>query len=137
MRPHDPAREDAPHPLPLCPERRALPKRRALPNGRRLARQLGGGGTAVEVLSAGSAPAEAMREIAIGLSARCPRTGEMIAGVDLAAAMGCGGACPVLPGVRCLDWQLDDPAGKPLEQVRPIRGEIKRRVQDLLGRLLA
>ena len=99
----------------------------------------------VEVLSAGSHPAaeihpvaaEAMREIGIDLSACRPRrwTDDMIGGVDLVITMGCGDSCPILPGVRCVDWQLDDPSGKPLGQVRPIRDEIQRRVETLIREL--
>ena len=109
------------------------------------ARRLGGG--RVEVLSAGSEPAaavhpvavEAMREAGIDLSEQQPRrwTDEMIGGVDLVVTMGCGDSCPVLPGVRYVDWQIDDPSGKPLEAVRPIRDEIERRVRMLLGELAA
>ena len=109
------------------------------------ATRLGGG--RVEVFSAGSEPAaavhpvavEAMREAGIDLSEQQPRrwTDEMIGGVDLVVTMGCGDSCPVLPGVRYVDWQLDDPSGKPLEAVRPIRDEIERQVRMLLGELAA
>ena len=107
--------------------------------------QLGGG--RIEALSAGSEPAdavhpvavEAMREAGIDLSEQRPRrwSGEMIGGTDLVVTMGCGDSCPVLPGVRYVDWELDDPSGKPLEEVRPIRDEIKRRVQMLIEELAA
>jgi arsenate reductase len=56
---------------------------------------------------------------------------------DVVITMGCGDACPIYPGKRYLDWELDDPAGKGLDQIRPIRDEIDRRVQALIAELLA
>ncbi|MFV2115268.1 arsenate reductase ArsC [Micromonospora sp. LOL_025] len=103
-------------------------------------------GDAVEVRSAGSAPAgtvnpaavEAMREVGIDISAQTPTllayaTAESS---DVIVTMGCGDACPVFPGKRYEDWQLDDPAGKGVGAVRPIRDEIRARVQRLLRELV-
>jgi arsenate reductase len=100
----------------------------------------------VVVRSAGSAPAgsinpavvQAMDEFGLDLSKEFPKplTTEAVQAADVVITMGCGDACPVFPGKRYLDWQLDDPAGKPLEQVRPIRDDIDRRVQALLAELV-
>jgi arsenate reductase len=102
---------------------------------------------AVEVRSAGSAPAEsinpavreAMAEIGLDLSREIPKklTTDAVEAADVVITMGCGDACPVFPGKRYLDWQLEDPAGKGVEDVRPIRDEIDRRVRELLTELLA
>jgi arsenate reductase len=102
-------------------------------------------GEHVEVRSAGSEPAEelnpavveAMREVGIDLDGRRPRrlADEDVRGADVVVTMGCGDACPVYPGKRYEDWELDDPAGKSLDEVRPIRDEIERRVRDLVMRL--
>ncbi|WP_017594195.1 arsenate reductase ArsC [Nocardiopsis potens] len=99
-------------------------------------------GDAVEVRSAGSAPAEqvnpvavqAMAEAGIDITAERPKvlTPDAVRTSDVVITMGCGDACPVFPGRRYLDWELDDPAGKPLEQVRLVRDEIARRIEDLL-----
>jgi len=101
----------------------------------------------VLVRSAGSAPAdtlnpavvEVMREIGIDLTAEHPKvlTTEAVEASDVVITMGCGDTCPVFPGKRYLDWILDDPAGLPVEQVRPIRDEIDQRVRDLLSVLAA
>ncbi|GAA1115249.1 arsenate reductase ArsC [Nocardiopsis composta] len=106
-------------------------------------RHLAGG--AVEVRSAGSAPAEkvnpvavqAMAEVGIDITAERPKalTRDAVRAGDVVITMGCGDACPVFPGKRYLDWELDDPAGRTLEQVRPIRDEIARRVEALLADL--
>ena len=103
-------------------------------------------GGRVEVLSAGSAPAdslnpvvvEAMLEEGIDLGSATPKilTDEAVAGSDVVVTMGCGDACPFFPGKRYEDWSLDDPAGQGLEAVRPIRDEIRRRVQALVDELL-
>ena len=103
-------------------------------------------GGRVHVRSAGSTPAdeinpavqEAMREVGLDLSQEFPKplTDEVVRAADVVITMGCGDACPLYPGKRYLDWQLDDPAGKSLEEVRPIRDEIDRRVQSLLDELL-
>jgi protein-tyrosine-phosphatase len=99
-------------------------------------------GDRVEVRSAGSTPAdevnpavvEAMREAGIDISAETPKvlTVEAVQASDVVITMGCGDACPVFPGKTYLDWQLDDPAGRGVEAVRPIRDEIERRVRDLI-----
>ena len=101
----------------------------------------------VSVRSAGSAPAdslnpavvEAMREIGVDLTAEQPKllTTEAVEASDVVITMGCGDTCPVFPGKRYLDWTLDDPAGLPVEQVRPIRDEIDRRVRTLLDELIS
>ncbi|MER5197450.1 arsenate reductase ArsC [Streptomyces sp. NPDC002755] len=103
------------------------------------------GGDRVEVRSAGSAPAdtvnaavvEAMKEVGIDISARTPKilTTEAVQSSDVVITMGCGDTCPVFPGKRYLDWQLDDPAGQGVEAVRPIRDEIEQRVRGLLTEL--
>ncbi|MGI9135581.1 MAG: arsenate reductase ArsC, partial [Candidatus Nanopelagicales bacterium] len=108
------------------------------------ARALSGG--AVEVLSAGSAPAnsvnpavvEAMLEEGIDISAEVPKvlTTESVKESDVVITMGCGDVCPIFPGKRYEDWVLEDPAGQGVEAVRPIRDEIKRRINELLDDLL-
>ncbi|MFD0900080.1 arsenate reductase/protein-tyrosine-phosphatase family protein [Actinomadura sediminis] len=92
--------------------------------------------------SAGTAPAaelelvivEAMAEIGVDLSPEFPKplTDELVAAADLVVTLGCGGACPVLPGIRYLDWTVPDPAGRPLTEVRRIRDELDLLVTDLL-----
>jgi protein-tyrosine-phosphatase len=99
----------------------------------------------VEVRSAGSAPAdainpavrEAMAEIGIDISAAHPKllTTDAVESSDVVVTMGCGDACPVYPGKRYLDWPLNDPAGKGVDAVRPIRDEIDARVRGLLDEL--
>jgi arsenate reductase (thioredoxin) len=101
----------------------------------------------VRVRSAGSDPAEhinpvvveAMAELGIDLSAEVPKPlgDDAVRAADAVVTMGCGDACPVYPGRRYLDWELEDPAGKDLESVRRIRDEIDRRVGQLLDELLA
>ena len=103
-------------------------------------------GDRVEVRSAGSAPAdqvnpaaiEAMKEVGIDISAEQPKvlTYDAVEASDVCITMGCGDACPVFPGKRYLDWKLDDPAGQGVEAVRPIRDEIKRRIEGLIEELL-
>jgi arsenate reductase len=98
-----------------------------------------------EARSAGSRPAErvhpevveAMTEIGVDLSARVPHGLEHSDAewADVVVTMGCGEECPVVPGKRYVDWDLDDPAGRPVEEVRRIRDEIRRRVDGLLGDL--
>jgi protein-tyrosine-phosphatase len=100
---------------------------------------------AVEVRSAGSAPADAvnpavrevMAELGIDLSAERPKklTVDAVEASDVVITMGCGDACPVFPGKRYLDWELPDPAGRTTEEVRPIRDEIDARVRALLAEL--
>ncbi len=103
-------------------------------------------GGRVVVRSAGSAPADqvnpvviaAMDELGIDLSTAFPKplTDEVVRAADVVITMGCGDACPVYPGKRYLDWQLDDPAGRGVDAVRPIRDEIDRRVRQLVTELL-
>ena len=102
-------------------------------------------GDRVEVRSAGSVPAdavnpavvEAMREVGIDISAETPKvlTVDAVRASDVVITMGCGDTCPVFPGKRYLDWQLDDPAGQGIDAVRPIRDEIERRIRGLVGEL--
>jgi len=97
------------------------------------------------VLSAGTTPGErvhpevveVMRELGIDLSGRTPRrlTRELAEGVDVVVTMGCGDACPYIPGKRYLDWDLPDPAGRPVAEVRALRDEIERRVRALADEL--
>jgi arsenate reductase len=103
-------------------------------------------GERVVVRSAGSIPAdeinpavvEVMREVGVDLSRELPKplTTEAVQAADVVITMGCGDACPVFPGKRYLDWDLRDPSGLPVEEVRPIRDEIDRRVTMLLADLL-
>ena len=103
------------------------------------------GGARVEVLSAGSAPAntinpsvvEAMLEVGIDISAEVPKvlTNDAVQESDVVITMGCGDACPFYPGKRYLDWKLTDPAGQGVESVRPIRDEIEKRILNLLTEL--
>ena len=100
--------------------------------------ELGGG----SARSAGSEPAaavhpevvEAMRELDVDLSGRTPRGVDRsdVEWADVVVTMGCGDACPYIPGKRYVDWDLDDPAGKSLDEVRAIRDEIRRRVEALV-----
>jgi arsenate reductase (thioredoxin) len=102
---------------------------------------------AVEVRSAGSEPADrinpvavqAMREVGIDITAQTPRKlDHATAGSsDVLVSMGCGDACPVFPGKRYLDWDLDDPAGQGIDAVRRIRDDIKGRVEQLVTELRA
>jgi arsenate reductase (thioredoxin) len=79
----------------------------------------------------------AMRERGIDITAEFPKpwTEEIVRAADVVITMGCGDACPLYPGKRYLDWELDDPAGKTVDDVRPIRDEIERRVRHLLDEL--
>jgi arsenate reductase len=100
----------------------------------------------VAVRSAGSAPADQVNPAAVAVMAELgldltkaspkPLTAEAVQASDVVITMGCGDACPVFPGKRYLDWDLDDPAGQPLEVVRRIRDDIDARVQGLLAELL-
>ncbi len=104
------------------------------------------GGDRVEVLSAGSVPAEqvnpaavaAMLEEGIDMSAERPKilTDAAVRESDVVITMGCGDTCAVYPGKRYLDWALDDPAGQGVDAVRPIRDEIRVRVQALVDELV-
>ena len=103
------------------------------------------GGARVEVRSAGSEPAdrinptavEAMAELGIDIAGQQPKVLEVetVRESDVVITMGCGDACPVFPGKRYEDWELDDPAGRPLGEVRRIRDDIGRRVEHLLATL--
>jgi len=99
----------------------------------------------ITVRSAGSIPAseinptvlEVMREIGLDLTIQSPKplTSEVVEASDVVITMGCGDACPIFPGKRYVDWDLQDPAGLPIGQVRPIRDEIDRRVRALAAEL--
>ena len=103
-------------------------------------------GDAIEVRSAGTAPADevnpvvvqAMAEVGVDVGAASPRrlTAGSAEASDVIVTMGCGDECPYFPGKTYLDWPLDDPAGQPLEAVRPIRDQIRSRVQRLIHDLL-
>jgi arsenate reductase (thioredoxin) len=100
----------------------------------------------VDVRSAGSLPGDqvnpsavaAMAEVGVDISQQTPKvlTADAVQASDVVITMGCGDACPIFPGKRYLDWQLADPAGLGVEAVRPIRDEIRARVQALLVELL-
>ncbi|MTE23591.1 arsenate reductase ArsC [Microbacterium sp. ZXX196] len=102
-------------------------------------------GDRVEVLSAGSAPkdainpvaVEAMSEVGIDIAGRTPKvlTTDAVRESDVVITMGCGDACPIFPGKRYEDWELDDPAGQGLDAVRPIRDEIRARVEALVDEI--
>lgn len=103
------------------------------------------GGDDVDVFSGGSEPAEsvnmaaveAMAEMGIDIGGEIPQpwADEIVRAADVVVTMGCGDACPVFPGKRYVDWELEDPSGKTLEQVRPIRDDIERRVRGLMAEL--
>jgi protein-tyrosine-phosphatase len=96
-------------------------------------------------LSAGTTPAEhvhpevieVMRELGIDLADRQPQllTRELAEQADLVVTMGCGDSCPYIPGKRYIDWELPDPKGRPLDEVRATRDEIQRRVEELAAEL--
>ncbi len=102
-------------------------------------------GDRIEVRSAGSAPAaevnpvavEAMAEVGVDITDQQPKilTTEAVEASDVVITMGCGDACPIFPGKRYEDWQLDDPAGQGIEAVRPIRDEIRARIEKLISEL--
>lgn len=102
-------------------------------------------GDRVEVLSAGSAPAEginpvaveAMAEVGIDIAGQQPKllSDAAVQSSDVVITMGCGDACPFYPGTRYEDWALEDPAGQGIDAVRPIRDEIRRRVEELIDSL--
>jgi arsenate reductase len=104
-------------------------------------------GGRIDVRSAGSEPADtvnptvvqAMSEIGLDVSQEFPKplTGAAVRAADVVITMGCGDACPIFPGKRYVDWDLEDPAGKSLDEVRRIRDEIDRRVSALAADLLA
>jgi arsenate reductase (thioredoxin) len=100
----------------------------------------------VTVRSAGSAPAdtvnpavvEVMNELGLDLSQEFPKklSTDAVQAADVVITMGCGDACPVFPGKRYLDWELTDPAGKSVDEVRKIRDEVDRHIRDLLAELI-
>jgi arsenate reductase len=102
-------------------------------------------GDEVEVFSGGSNPAsevnpaaiEAMAEIGVDISSEFPKpwTDEVVQAANMVVTMGCGDSCPIFPGTRYMDWEVGDPAGLPLEQVRPIRDEIGARVRGIMAEL--
>ena len=102
-------------------------------------------GDRVEVFSGGSEPAASVNPVAVAamaergidiVAARPQRwSEERIRAADVVVTMGCGDTCPYVPGVRYVDWELDDPAGRPIEEVRPLRDEIERRVRGLMTEL--
>ena len=103
------------------------------------------GGDRVDVFSGGSEPADevnrgvvqAMAEVAVDISDELPKpwADDDVRAADVVVTMGCGDACPFYPGKRYLDWELEDPAGKGLQEIRPIRDEIERRVRALMAEL--
>ena len=107
------------------------------------ARRAGAG--RIEVFSGGSEPAgavnpvavEVMAEVGIDIAGFVPQrfTDDLLARVDVVVTMGCGDTCPYVPGKRYVDWPLDDPKGRPVEEVRRIRDEIRALVDDLVGQL--
>ena len=104
-------------------------------------------GDRIDVRSAGSMPADqinpiavdAMAEVGIDITAEQPKvlTTEAVQASDVVITMGCGDACPIFPGKRYEDWKLDDPAGQGIESVRPIRDEIRGRIEQLVKELTA
>ena len=106
-------------------------------------RHLGGDG--VDVFSGGSEPAQsvnqavvaAMAEVGIDVGSEIPQpwADEIVRAADTVVTMGCGDACPVFPGKRYVDWEIEDPSGKSLDEVRPIRDDIEQRVRDLMAEL--
>jgi arsenate reductase (thioredoxin) len=99
-------------------------------------------GDEVEVFSGGSDPAsvvnpsaiEAMAEVGVDISNEFPKpwTDEVVRAADVIVTMGCGDSCPIFPGKRYLDWEVGDPAGLPVEEIRPIRDELGERVRELM-----
>lgn len=106
-------------------------------------RHLAGGD--VDVFSGGSEPAEsvnqaavaAMAEIGVDMSEEIPQpwADEIVRAADLVVTMGCGDACPVFPGKRYIDWEIEDPSGRSVAEVRPIRDDIEQRVRNLMAEL--
>ncbi len=103
-------------------------------------------GDRIEVRSAGTAPVDAvnpvavqaMAEVGVDITAAAPKvlTPDAVRTSDVVITMGCGDACPYFPGTRYLDWPLADPAGQGIDAVRPIRDEIRAKVEDLIAELL-
>jgi arsenate reductase (thioredoxin) len=100
-------------------------------------RAVGWSGGSEPGISINPAAIEAMAERGIDIIGEYPKpwTDEVVRAADVIITMGCGDACPIFPGIRYVNWDLDDPAGKTVEDVRPIRDEIERRVRDLLGEM--
>ncbi|QEE60262.1 arsenate reductase ArsC [Salinibacterium sp. dk2585] len=104
------------------------------------------GGDRIEVRSAGSMPAdqinptavEAMAELGIDIAGEQPKvlTTDAVQESDVVITMGCGDVCPIFPGKRYEDWELDDPAGQGIESVRPIRDDIRNRIEQLVSELV-
>jgi len=102
-------------------------------------------GDRIDVFSGGSEPAEAlnrgaveaMAEVGIDITGELPMpwADEIVRAADVVITMGCGDACPLFPGKRYLDWQIEDPSGKSVAEIRPIRDEIERRVRALIAEL--
>ena len=102
-------------------------------------------GDRIDVYSGGSEPAdalnhgavEAMAEVGIDITGELPMpwADEIVRAADVVVTMGCGDACPLFPGKRYLDWELEDPSGKVVAEIRPIRDEIERRVRGLMAEL--
>ncbi|MEX1124264.1 MAG: arsenate reductase ArsC [Acidimicrobiia bacterium] len=102
-------------------------------------------GEQVDVFSGGSEPADtvnqaavaAMAEVGIDISREIPQpwADEIVRAADVVVTMGCGDACPIYPGKKYVDWELDDPSGKSVDEVRPIRDELEIRVRALMGEL--
>jgi protein-tyrosine-phosphatase len=102
-------------------------------------------GEQVDVFSGGSEPAatvnqaavDAMAELGIDIGTEIPQpwADEIVRAADAVVTMGCGDACPIYPGKKYVDWELDDPSGKTVDEVRPIRDELERRVQALMAEL--
>jgi arsenate reductase len=103
------------------------------------------GGESVDVFSGGSEPAEsvnraaveAMAEKGIDIATEIPQpwADEIVRATDVVVTMGCGDACPVFPGKRYIDWEIEDPSGKTVEEVRPIRDKLEQRVRSLMAEL--
>lgn len=102
--------------------------------GERATAWSGGSEPGIEVNPAAVA---AMAEVGIDISGEFPKpwTDEIVRAADVVVTMGCGDACPIFPGTRYLNWELDDPAGRTVEDIRPIRDDIERRVRELLDEL--
>ena len=102
-------------------------------------------GEQIDVFSGGSEPAAtvnqaavaAMAELGIDIGTEIPQpwADEIVRAADVVVTMGCGDACPIYPGKKYVDWELDDPSGKTVDEVRPIRDELERRVQALMAEL--
>lgn len=102
-------------------------------------------GDAVEVFSGGSEPAESINQAAVAAMAEAgvdiaeevpqPWSDEIVRAADIVVTMGCGDACPVYPGKRYIDWEIDDPSGRSVEEVRPIRDELEQRIRGLMAEL--